>query len=132
MVSESDLIAIIKIRGGVGEFERKMPSVLKSEVNAEIEKVIFGDPENEKILIKSSPCILKRGVKHSIIVLRDGDYIAFLKNKGANEYCPTTSQSLLLIFNGTVDPVWKISENHPDKQEHYSVDVIFKEILDYM
>lgn len=127
LVKESDLIAIIRIRGEIGEngiprFEDK-----PKQVNAEIVSIIKGQENIKSISMLDSPKFFPPEVIKSSIVLRDGIHLVFLTREGSL-YKPTTCFSILDVFRGRVYPVWKQKEDGGEITSGYPIEQVITEI----
>ncbi len=110
LVNNADLIAIIEIT----EARSKGPdSKLRTAkiARAEILESFVGDLKG-KIKIKNFPYFKAEGAIFHVSMLRNGKYFAFLKRLESRDgsYVPLTGSALLSIFDGKVQPVWKIDD----------------------
>ena len=117
LVSNSDLIAIVNHSGGTDK-PKPFLFTMPKKVDAKILSIIKGGEDREEIEISCNPKNLNPNVIKSTMILRNGKHLVFLCKTGEN-YQPTTSNSLLSVFNHKVYPVWrpdqyKESEDAPD------------------
>lgn len=107
LVDSSDTVAIIEIFDAPSKGPSSKMKTAKS-APAKVIKNIKG-AETDQIIIEGTPHYkAEKSVLH-ITMLRNGKYLAFLK-KAENEghiFRPTTGASLLSIFKGRIQPIWR-------------------------
>ena len=135
MVSKTDFLAVVNIKGGSERFGESNSNEISEYVDAEIVDIIYKRKDldlGNSVKLSRYPHIKKPNTYGSFVIYTNGMTLIFA-NIEKNRICyPTTIKSVMSIYNNTVFPVWKIEESEKTNNYDYDLSDIKNEIIEHI